>query len=157
MKKPPKYKFVPTDAGRSSSVCGRGEYNDCTVRALATACGMHYTNAYRIIENEGRMPGKGFNFARLMAERFKVYQDIHNCREANGGVPRPFLFWDKRRLGYRPGTFAKFLNEVVTPTGIYIVRTERHVFAVVHGVVHDTAPTDARKRVHHYWQIMRSS
>src|SRR5512143_1491954 len=45
------------------------ESNDCTVRALASACGLSYADAHLIAKEMGREVGKGFWMEKLFTSQ----------------------------------------------------------------------------------------
>lgn len=119
-----------TDAGRASAA--NGEKNDCTVRALVSASGATYAKCHRALEKAGRQRRKGAPLA-LLIEEFKI----------DG-----FFF---EEVVSEPITIRKFLNAF--PDGRYLCRIAKHAFAVVEGVVWDTARLRAGARITRAWQV----
>ena len=128
-----RHKILDMAEGRAQEFAH--EDNDCTVWAIATASGMPYSAAHRLLQQHGRIDGNRFptgQFLALMGNRL--------CNYTVRSIAVPFV---------------ATLNQVAKtyPHGRYIVRTKRHVLALIDGVVHDTAPCGARKRVSRIWEL----
>lgn len=123
-----------TDAGRAVGGFASIERLDCSVRAVAIALGLPYASAHAKLSAFGRQTG-GL---------------LYNS---------PTFFLQHLGLEQRPDlscrTVATALRDM-GPTGRFIVRVYRHVFAVVDGVVHDL-PADCPKptaRVRMVYQVI---
>jgi hypothetical protein len=127
------YQFKPTDAGRAASDRPR-QKNDCTVRALALARGIPYDEAYDILKAAGRKCSRGFAFP-----------DWLNSQAWAVKMPFPAV---KGRRRMNPATFTK-----AYPTGVFICRVAKHVFAVIDGVVLDTAENSPDRCIYTAWRI----
>lgn len=122
-----------TDAGRTSSRRPR-QTNDCTVRALALSVGLSYDEAYDYLAAKGRKCGKGFHLEILLNKWPGVDKLSFPAKK---GEPRMSL--------------ASFVTS--HPSGTYVVRTAKHVQAVINGVIHDTHATRLSRCVYTAWQI----
>lgn len=99
------------------------ERNDCTVKALSLMLpDKSYQRAYDILHKAGRMPGKRFNFRKWLYEQKEFAVTIIHFNNEKGNRMTP----------------AKFCQQY--KAGNYILRIDKHVFAVIDGVVHDTSP-----------------
>jgi hypothetical protein len=112
----------------------KGEYNDCTVRALSIAAGMPYDEAHSLLAQAGRRPGHRFDFRGYMAGR----------TEFNGRTVTRVVM-----PAYRYPTLAQFIKDF--PKGTFILRKTGHVFAVKDGVAYDSAAVGARVRIKNVW------
>lgn len=99
-----------------------GEDNDCSVKAVALACGLPYDAAHAAFEDAGRRHGRGVLTPQIF-KALKVLkintQPISHLRQPNGSR-------------YTPRTISRLL-----PFGRYLVYTRGHVFALVDGQVLD--------------------
>lgn len=117
-------RFLATDAGRAQSRRPR-QSNDCTVRALALATGTDYDDAYDTLAAAGRRCARGFHFRAW----------------AKGATFNGFSFeWAafpavKGDWRMNPVRFA-----IAHPEGRFILKTAKHVLAVVDGVIMDSTP-----------------
>lgn len=111
--------FVQTDAGRSSSKRSK-QKNDCTVRAWATANHIPYDEAYDVLKSFGRKSGRGIDFKGFANTQINIVSRI-SFPAVKG----------KKRMN-----IGKFCNQY--DKGIFIIKTAKHVSAVLDGVVHDT-------------------
>lgn len=127
------YPFIQSDGGRGASRRPK-QSNDCTVRALAIARNMAYDDAYDLLAEAGRKCARGFHlqhwlndqpFARKMA-----FQAVKGQRRMN---PAAFC--------------ARFTK------GRYICRASKHVFAVIDGVLYDTARNRPDRCIYTAWEI----
>lgn len=121
---------------------GLVERSDCTVRALVTATGMPYVEAHALLAKHGRTAGRGMPWAPLLAA----------YREAGLTGARPdgsTSFSLPARTGRV--SVARWLR--AHPRGRFIVHHVGHVFAVVDGVAHDSAPARAGALVDYVWTV----
>lgn len=134
------YPFFGTDAGRGVSRRPR-QKNDCTVRALATACGIAYDSAYDVIKARGRRSNRGAYFpSRAADDRAAGFSFTWQAFPAVKG---------QRRMN--PVRFCRD-----HPGGAYIVKTARHVFAIVDGVAFDTSPSRPDRCIYGCWRVERA-
>ena len=117
------------------------ESNDCTVRALASACGISYADAHQIAQGMGRKSGEGFKMEQLLQSPWLSNFDI-----------RKLCFPTKRAM----------ILDVMKLKGNFIVRiiyknnNLSHVFAVVDGVIYDNQPPKSKLLyIHSFWKIER--
>ena len=125
--------FFKTDAGRALSKRPASK-KDCTVRAVALVLGMSFDSAYEALAAAGRQPHKAFNFDGWMKATGKF---VWVSFPAEKG---------KRRM-----TPEAFLG--LYPAGAFILKTAKHVFAVIDGVVLDEQPNTGRC-VYGAWKLM---
>lgn len=127
--------FRQTDAGRADSRRPR-QKNDCTVRALALVLGTQYDDAYDRLKDAGRGCGERFDMVRWL-ERQDWAKKI--CFPAVKGQPR-----------MNPAEFCRRY-----PSGTFVCRVAKHVFAVIDGVVMDDSPVRADRCIYTAWKIDR--
>lgn len=129
--------FQVSDAGRAQSRRPR-QANDCTVRALALACGMPYDEAYAILAAAGRSSGGRFQFSRWLK---------------SAGCPGFSFAWQgfpavrgQRRMN--PYAFAGS-----HPEGRFILKTAHHVLPCIRGVLMDTHAPASGRCVYGAWRV----
>lgn len=125
--------YRQTDAGRAQSRRPR-QKNDCTVRALALTRGMRYDAAYDQLKAFGRGCGERFDMARWL-----------NGQSWANKIAFPAV---KGQPRMNPAEFCR-----LHPSGTYICRVAKHVFAVIDGVVMDDRPVRADRCVYTAWRI----
>lgn len=110
----------------------REERNDCTVKALAAACGISYDVAHEALARSGRKPRRG---SFLVARHFHMFGknllpvDPRNKINQYPKAHRKL----KHVTSYHPRRFPNVWKDGKT----YIARSHRHVFAIIDGVTHD--------------------
>jgi hypothetical protein len=110
------------------------ERNDCTVRTLAITTKTPYLRAFAILSNAGRKRNRGFH--------------IQNFLKANKRVCGHFF----KKLSFRnPVTVNKFVQRY--PAGTYYVLIRGHVFAIMHGTVHDMIEPKPGQRITMAWRV----
>lgn len=114
------YPFVLTI---DNSPLETSENNDCTVRSLSIMLEIPYDDAHAFMKAKGRKHGKGF--ASSLAYGHKGLRFVHNVN----GL-----------------TFGGLLKSGLLPARA-IIRTRKHVVAVINGVVHDTFRTGKNSKV----------
>ena len=133
--------FTPTDGGRSTSTRPKSK-EDCTVRALALATGVSFDKAYDVLAIAGRKPHQRFAFklwANSLAPRYTLRVELrwHPFQAVKG----------ESRMN--PAKFCtQFLN------GRWIVRTAKHVFAVIDGVVLDETSPRPDRCIYGAWEVI---
>lgn len=127
------YRFRHSDAGRAQSLRPR-QKNDCTVRALALARNLPYDEAYDILKAAGRKCERGFQFP-----------DWINRQPWATKMPFPAIKGQRRM---NPAYFTE-----AYPRGAFIARVAKHVFAVIDGVVLDTAENSPDRCIYTAWRI----
>lgn len=140
------YAFAASDGGRALSK-RPGQKNDCTVRALAIATETPYDVVYEKLREDGRPCGGGFNLRRWIACQ---------CDPAIGDPEWVFghrLVWRsfpavKNRPRMNP---RQFTHEF--PKGRFIVRTAKHVAAVVDGIYIDEQPERPDRCIYGAWEV----
>jgi hypothetical protein len=119
------------------------ETRDCTVRALASASGMHYDNAHALLKKHGRKNRCGAFFGTMLRaynEAGFVLDSVHGTTGAARCAARI-----SNRKADDGITLAKILPKLAF--GEYIVNTTGHAVAVVNGKIIDTFDNPAGKRV----------
>lgn len=130
-----RYVWQPTDAGRSASKRPR-QTRDCTVRALATARGLSYDEAFDILKEAGRKGRTGFRMSEWLNQQPWAEKISFPAKKG------------QRRMN--PSTFtAQF------PSGHYIVKVARHVIAISDGVLHDDTEVPPDRCIYTAWKITR--
>jgi hypothetical protein len=132
--------FVQSDAGRSLSKRPK-QKNDCTVRAVVEATGIAYDAAYDILKEAGRKCSTGFHFKDWAATnplegfvfKWKPFQAVKGERRMN-----PVKFCETH------------------PTGTYILKTAKHVFAVKNGKIYDTFCEHDERCVYGCWEVVKA-
>lgn len=127
------YPWVWSDGGRSQSKRPR-QKDDCTVRALAIACAMPYDEAYDILAQAGRKCSRGFPFAEWI-----------NCQPWATKIAFPAVKGQRRM---NPSSFVS-----VYPSGTYICKVAKHVFAVIDGVLYDTSENPPDRCIYTAWAV----
>lgn len=120
--------FVETDAGRS--VAHPKEKNDCVVRATALAFGIPYNEAHQIMEQEGRICGKGTPDEMYA----KVWEDLaatHGKKMVKHSFPAKK---GKKRMNVLDFCCSH-------PEGTFLTRQAGHIATVIDGHLHDTKST----------------
>lgn len=135
--------FLALDAQRAE----RGDQNDCTVKALALACGVPYAVAHKAMEEQGRKIGRG---------AFEQ-QWIAAGRALGFSIQRLPISWHvmmtmevKKQYGKNVASLTTFqparFPNVWKGKPPLPLRSRGHISACVDGVVHDWA-NDRAKRV----------
>jgi len=136
------YPFVATLGGRSEYL--PWERNDCTVRALTHSMDIPYMDAWKIMKNLGRVDGKG---ARTSIMYPKVSYNGMKLKKVS-----PSLL-----LGTKGAWETVTLGQVIASgkaPSKCIVQVNKHVFAMVNGVVKDSHKTGVRSHVHQIWEVV---
>jgi len=107
--------YCHSDAGRSSSKRPK-QRNDCTVRAYAIAAGLDYDTAYDELKDAGRGASRRFDWRSFATNKFEWIPF-----QAVKGLKRTCVATAHDRTG----------------DGAWILRTAKHVVAMVDGVVYD--------------------
>lgn len=112
-------KHVYTDGGREESDHA-DENQDCTVRALSIISDTPYNQAHSFLAALGRKEGRPF-------ATYLAVGKIYNGKE-----------FDTLRCPH--SSVGRYISE--HPTGNYILKISRHVFAVKDGVIFDRCSLD---------------
>lgn len=114
----------------STPVVFRNERHDCGVRALRCAAGVSYEEAHAALERHGRR-AKGLTYDSQMTHAAILFGFV----PLDDGFP----------------TLTRFL--AAHSIGRFVIRTARHYFAIVDGVVHNWNSNNAgaRCRVRMAW------
>lgn len=130
-----RYPWIHTDGGRSGSRRPR-QKQDCTVRAIAIALVVPYDVAYDMIKDAGRKASRRFRLS-----------DWLDTREWAARIPFPAIKGERRM---NPAVFVERF-----PTGTFICKVARHVFAVIDGVVFDEFENRPDRCIYTAWRISR--
>lgn len=129
----PGYPFRQTDGGRALSRRPR-QTKDCTVRALALARGLSYDEAYDLLMAAGRGCSRGFH----LGDWLKVQS------------------WAKK-TSFQAIKGQKRMNPVrfcaEHPTGTFICKAAKHVFAVIDGVLLDDGIVPEARCIYTAWAV----
>jgi hypothetical protein len=128
------------------------EHNDCSVRALAAAAGVPYTQAYKALAKAGRKKGRGaFLSSWIRQGRLPgfTFEQV---------LPRPLVF-SHAVCGtaiYKQGSLRPTLKQFIRryPEGTYLVIQSGHAFAVRNSVVIDANRPGPRVRVQQAWKVV---
>ena len=106
--------------------------NDCTVVSLSVVLGIPYAEAYKIMQDAGRKPGKGIPMCSVLSSaRFqKKFERIN--------LPKKI-------------TVHKFAQQF--NTGRYIVLTSGHAQCVIEGIIHDNLNFGPMRRVQFAFRV----
>jgi hypothetical protein len=121
--------FKQTDGGKNHAGFLK-ENRDCTVRSLALAAGINYSDAHKCCSEAGRRPRQGLldhgiqKAVSLASSRFGITAKL---------IAPPH------------GTFAQMREKY--NQGRYIFTSSRHAFAVIDGVLHDSWHVGGRTKV----------
>lgn len=114
-------KYQRSDGGRIAEGY-ISEQRDCSVRALAIAMQMSYTDSHAIHKSIGRKNGKGSCFFRYSVRNFE---------------------FDGKRFVHENRPHARASRYIAEhPHGTYVVGLSCHVFAVINGISYDFAETN---------------
>jgi len=94
------------------------ERNDCAVRALVCAVGIPYSQAWSVLQAEGRKPGRKTSVTQLANAILNIAPDTVT-----------------RYLRHKSMTVKAFA--LAHPEGHYLCMSRGHYFAVTQGLVHD--------------------
>ena len=113
------------------------KFNDkgfCGVVATATACRISFGKAHNAWKKiGGRRNGQGTQWNIYSNSIFKVFGYKMDRVVDYITYDRPDLNPD----GYKMGTTSKVINNPQYQKGVYLIRTRRHIFAMVNGKVND--------------------
>lgn len=134
--------FVYSQAGRPATMC---ETNDCTVKTLAHATGISYTEAHNICASYGRKP------RRAHKDWFRMMLEISR------GLEHSLAHLKFQRVSYVGTRDCSTLEAFVEkhPHGTFILDIRNHVFAVKDGKVYDAFLPQSRSRLIQAWQVVR--
>lgn len=118
---------------------GKRNFKDggfCGVIATATACRVSFGKAYNEWKVKGRRNGQGTQWNYFSEGIFKkLGYKIERIVD--------YITYDRPDLnpnGYKMGTTAKVIKDKNYQDGVYLIRTHKHIFAMVNGKVNDWNP-----------------
>lgn len=133
------YLWRDHDSGRAASRRPKAG-NDCTVRAVVLATGLPYDEVYDHLALEGRKSHRGMHGFRDFIEGTRI-----------GG--KRFVYHAfpavKGQMRMNPSRFG-----ATHPEGVWIVKTAKHVNAVIDGVWFDTFPSDPFRCIYGAWKAV---
>ncbi len=113
-----------------------GEHNDCTVIAIAAACGVPYEQAHAALAAAGRKPGKGASYFVMRTALAKLGKDVA-ARTAREFIATRYPKAHRVLKSVTTHHPARF-NKVWRDGRSYILCLKtNHVAAVVDGELHD--------------------
>lgn len=115
-----------------------GDSRDCTVKALAIACGVPYALAHDVMQAAGRRFGHGADLTIAEFERLGKTLVPVNPRDIIATYPKPHQVL-KSVTSYHPHRFRRSWKNGKT----YVAFTRGHVLAIVDGVTHDWSHASA--------------
>lgn len=124
------------------------EKNDCTVRALQHSTGISYEEAHTFMKKHGREDGKGamsnFIYPKFAMNGKKLTHSgfLGECIDKKGGY----------RKRYRFPTINQMIQKL--GKGSYILNINRHVIALVDGIVKDSHISGGKSRVKSYFTVV---
>jgi len=127
-----------TDGGRTADGFTK-ERKDCTVRAIAVACEVPYSEAHDELARRGRKDSKGCQFVKM------VDSDPVFCGK------RLVPVYDQKNHNGKCICLVTAIKRF--PTGRYIIRKAHHVFALIDGVVHDAGCESKWIMVKQMWRV----
>ena len=110
---------------------GYTEFNDCTVVALSVALEIPYSVAHRMLADQGRQERKRFRLVSWLENEARAGRTL--CGYKPTAVKCGKIQSASTRHTYP--TLARVRRDF--PKGRFIVRKNRHVFAMTDGEVHD--------------------
>jgi hypothetical protein len=119
------------------------ETNDCTVKALAIVSGKTYDEAHRALAAAGRKPREGAYFSEQVKALLALGKTLKpvNKHEILATFPKNRKGKTRTNMTtHHPRRFNK-----LWPKGTFLLYTDRHVSAVVDGVMHDWAANTSRR------------
>ena len=132
-------RFMESDGGRSESF-SPSETNDCTVVAVAVACGLDYNKAHALLRSLGRKDQSGFAFP------------VGRVRTSSGQIGD---FWFQFFSPADSETVQDFI--MANPKGTWILGTTLnlagHVLCVKNGIVRDHTRPHPKARVKEVWSV----
>jgi len=110
------------------------ERNDCTVIAFSKVTGMEYAQAHRIFQLFGRKHGRGATTAKLL-EFISANANVLAALKIN---VKDYLFTSVPPE-HMPTTLYHLRHSANQYPGRYLVKINRHVFAMIDGRITDDA------------------
>lgn len=130
--------LILNDGGKSDAGFKR-ETNDCTVRALAVACDVPYSEAYTFMAQNGRRKNKGSYFQQVIWRN-------------NGEILGRTLV-DDRTIKPAKGTKTAFLRNPQLRRGTWLVHMTHHVAVMKDGQLIDSFDS-SRKVIDGAWKVL---
>lgn len=111
---------------------GCTERNDCTVRALSTACDISYEVAYEKLKQFGRKKGRGVVFQKFL-DNYEICSGL--LGDSTLRISELYGKRFTRITGIIPKTINQFLKDY--SVGVYLIKSSRHVSVIKDGVLYD--------------------
>ena len=135
--------IVFTDGGRKDEGKMGWENSDCTVRAIATATGRPYSEAYHFMAQAGRKPGKGANFHGAIYRAMRTVGNVLGYKfEDMGGF--------KRARGLKTA----LERNPALRKGTWVLQQPRHVCTLKDGKILDSFDS-SRKEIRGAYRVTR--
>jgi len=134
-KSPVRCEFVEDDGGRAAAGYGEAE-GDCVARAITIATGKPYTEVFEALKAAHARYVKRLRPGgdAALAEERRRTEPIHNgCDQKVYGRYLRSLGWQYTRIRER-----LCLRAGALPSGRLVVDLDRHLVALIDGVIHDT-------------------
>jgi hypothetical protein len=138
------YSFVKTDGGRAQSRRRRSKIDrgDCTVRAVAIACGISYDEAIDVLNPDGS--GTSIVNGRFLFDHVMADSTINGWRFEWISFPTV-----KGQPRMNSPTFSRQF-----PVGRFICVEANHVVAWIDGVRHDLFAPYERRCIYGAWRLV---
>ena len=133
--------FHPLYLSLRETTRSRGEYNDCTVKALAIATGLPYDDAHKALADLGRKPRRG------------CYWHQVGEKAANA------LGFNMRQLTadeYNCKTIKTAGRDKALSSGVYTIHMRGHVAAMIDGEVIDHT-ADGLRRIQYIHEFTKAA
>jgi hypothetical protein len=115
------------------------EHNDCTVVAYATAFGVPYSDAHRILAASGRADRKGWYPERAICGNPRAERCDHRVDSGSRGSRRSM-------------TLRQFV--AAHPVGTYYLSSSNHSYVLYDGMTFDHTPHTGREIIWQAWRIL---
>ena len=128
-----------------------GETNDCTVRALSNASGIHYDVAHRALQKEGRKPGRGAQanvWHRAYLASGMQLRGAYGVTRTTKALQRIY-----RVIPDKGATLSKIMPTL--SNGRFIVIVTGHALAVVDGAIIDSHASSGNKSVVAVYKLIK--
>lgn len=111
-----------------------GEKNDCSVKAVALACGVSYDVAHAEMQKQGRKQGRGASTASIELACIALGKQLNPVSPRHKIAAYPGVHKNLQNVTtHHPARFPDVWKDGKT----YLAYIRGHVLAIVDGVVHD--------------------
>lgn len=151
-----KHFIRPAAVGALAYENGIKDSKDCTVRALANAASMPYTEAHSMLAAVGRVNEQGMRMADYSKAYFKAgFRLVSFFGTTDGAILERYAMMHSTGIVYpreKGISFGRLVAERLQ-RGRFIVLVRGHALAVVNGKVFDTHATSNQKSVIAYFEL----